>query len=80
MEKCIGLKMARVHCKITPLSIYLTALATYSVIMMLICLENDQQEDVGRKQERTDETSVEEHPITNLKERRQGRWVKTETF
>lgn len=45
--------MARIHCKITPLSVYLVVLATYSTLMMLACLENEQLQDMAREEQKT---------------------------
>ena len=43
--------MARIRCKITPLSVYLVVLATYSTLMMLACLESEQLEQMAKQQQ-----------------------------
>ncbi|XP_045126468.1 uncharacterized protein LOC123513395 [Portunus trituberculatus] len=75
--RCEG-KMARIHCKITPLSVYLVVLATYSTLMMLACLENEQLERMAKEHEQETAAPLEED-MTIVRDRRSqhGRWLRS---
>ncbi|KAK8392085.1 hypothetical protein O3P69_017604 [Scylla paramamosain] len=71
-------RMARIHCKITPLSVYLVVLAMYSTLMMLACLENEELNRVAREQKQKTAAPLQDD-MTIVRDRRSqhGKWLRT---